>query len=73
MLTEELNMENERDRSALESLLRTVLNELNIRKSRGGDCLLTNPLDGLHSSEQKYQFLLLRFLSKLQQSSFITI
>lgn len=63
MLTEELNMEDERDRNALDSLLRTVLSELNIKKGRGADNLLTNPLDGRHSVEQKYQFLLLRFLS----------
>ena len=68
MLTEELNMESERDRNALELLLQTVLGELSICKLRGGNSLLTNPLDGQHSAEQKYQFLLLRFLSKLDGS-----
>lgn len=65
MLTEELNMEMERDRNVLESLLRTILAELNIKKSRGPDCILTNPLEGRHTAEQKYQFVLLRFLSVL--------
>lgn len=65
MLTEELNVEMERDRNVLESLLKTILTELDIENSRGADCVLTNPLDSRHTTEQKYQLVLLRFLSKL--------
>lgn len=64
MLTEELDMEAERDRNVLVCLLKTVLGELNIKKSRGSECTLTNPLESRHSPEQKYQLVLLRFLSE---------
>ncbi len=63
-LTEELNVEMERDKCVLESLLRTILIELNIKKSRGTECILTNPLESRHTSEQKYELVLLRFLSE---------
>lgn len=55
----------ERDRAVLDSLLRTILTELDIKKSKSVDCVLTNPLEGQHTAEQKYQFVLLRFLSVL--------
>lgn len=64
MLTEELDVEAERDRNVLDSLLKTVLSELDIKNSRGSECTLTNPLENRHSSEQKYQLVLLRFLSE---------
>lgn len=64
MLTEELNVEMDHDKNVLESLLRTILTELNIKKSRGSDCVLTNPLNGKHTNNQKYLLILLRFLSK---------
>lgn len=64
MLTEELNVEMDRDKSVLETLLKTILSELDIKTSRGTDCILTNPLESRHTSEQKYQLVLLRFLSE---------
>lgn len=65
MLTEELDVEAERDRNVLDNLLKTVLIELNIKKSRGDECTLTKPLENRHTTEQKYQLVLLRFLSVL--------
>lgn len=64
MLTEELNVEIDRDKSVLETLLETILSELDIKTSRGMECVLTNPLESRHTSEQKYQLVLLRFLSE---------